>query len=170
MDGENNGKPYSNGWFGGYQNFRKHPYLLRSPISMEITSPTKMPLVTQRDGPSARRLEDEIGIGTCLCGKKPRIFWRFRQRPHLDVSLNGGTQQPWVFLLKMIILGCFGGTTIYGNTHFYPVILRSLEFWISLYLGGKYIFYPGSKSLPPISQVIRHDFYKTLGSLEPLQL
>ena len=25
--------------------------------------------------------------------------------------------QPWVFLLKMIILGWFGGTTIYGNTH-----------------------------------------------------
>ena len=34
----------------------------------------------------------------------------------MDVSKNGGTQQPWVFLLKMIILGCFGGTTIYGNT------------------------------------------------------
>ena len=30
----------------------------------------------------------------------------------LDVSENSGTQQPWVFLLKMIILGCFGGTTI----------------------------------------------------------
>ena len=24
----------------------------------------------------------------------------------MGVSLNGGTQQPWVFLLKMIILGC----------------------------------------------------------------
>ena len=24
---------------------------------------------------------------------------------------------PWVFLLKMSILGCFGGTTILGNTH-----------------------------------------------------
>ena len=31
---------------------------------------------------------------------------------HMGVSLNGGTQQPWVFLLKMIILGCLGGTTI----------------------------------------------------------
>ena len=31
---------------------------------------------------------------------------------YMDVSQNGGTQQPWVFLLKMIILGCFGGTTI----------------------------------------------------------
>ena len=31
---------------------------------------------------------------------------------HMGVSLNGGTQQPLVFLLKMIILGCFGGTTI----------------------------------------------------------
>ena len=36
---------------------------------------------------------------------------------YLGVSQNGGTQQPWVFLLKIIILGCFGGTTIYGNTH-----------------------------------------------------
>ena len=31
--------------------------------------------------------------------------------------LKCGTQQPWVFLLKMLILGCFGGTTIKGNTH-----------------------------------------------------
>ena len=28
----------------------------------------------------------------------------------MGVSLNGGTRQPWVFLLKMIILGCFGET------------------------------------------------------------
>ena len=35
----------------------------------------------------------------------------------MDVSKNGGTQQPLVFLLKMIILGCFGGTPIFGNTH-----------------------------------------------------
>ena len=27
MDGENNGKPYQNGWFGGKTHyFRKHPY------------------------------------------------------------------------------------------------------------------------------------------------
>ena len=32
-------------------------------------------------------------------------------------SLNGGTQQLLVFLLKMIILGCCGGTTILGNPH-----------------------------------------------------
>ena len=38
---------------------------------------------------------------------------------HMGVSYNGGTQQPWVFLLKMTILRCFGGTTIYGNTHMY---------------------------------------------------
>ena len=35
----------------------------------------------------------------------------------MDVSENGGTQQLLVFLLKMIILRCFGGTTILGNTH-----------------------------------------------------
>ena len=34
----------------------------------------------------------------------------------MGVSLNGGTQQPWLFLLKMIILGCFWGTIIFGNT------------------------------------------------------
>jgi len=39
------------------------------------------------------------------------------QNPNMDVSKNGGTQQQWVFLLKMIILGCFGGTPIFGNTH-----------------------------------------------------
>ena len=32
--------------------------------------------------------------------------------PHMGVSVNGGTQQPWVFLLIMIILGGFGDTTI----------------------------------------------------------
>ena len=39
----------------------------------------------------------------------------------MGVSLNGGTQQPCVFLLKMIILGCFGGTIIFGNIHIYHV-------------------------------------------------
>ena len=38
---------------------------------------------------------------------------------HMGVSKNGGTQQPWFFLLKMTILGCFGGTTISGNTHIF---------------------------------------------------
>ena len=37
-------------------------------------------------------------------------------------SLNGGTQQPWVFLLKMIILGCLGGTTIEWNTHIWATV------------------------------------------------
>ena len=32
-------------------------------------------------------------------------------------SLTGGTQQLLVFLLKMIILGCCGGTTILENPH-----------------------------------------------------
>ena len=40
-----------------------------------------------------------------------------RKHVNVDVSKNCGTQQPWVFLLKMIILGCFGGTPIFGNTH-----------------------------------------------------
>ena len=39
----------------------------------------------------------------------------------VDVSENGGTQQSLVFLPKMIILGCFGGTTIYGNHRVSPI-------------------------------------------------
>ena len=39
---------------------------------------------------------------------------------HMGVSWNGGTQQLLVFLLKMTILGCFGGTTILENTHMGP--------------------------------------------------
>ena len=35
----------------------------------------------------------------------------------MEVSQNGGFPQHRVFLLKMINLGCFGGTTIQGNTH-----------------------------------------------------
>ena len=38
----------------------------------------------------------------------------------MGVSENDGTQQPWVFLLKMIILGCLGGTIIQGNTQIAP--------------------------------------------------
>ena len=38
----------------------------------------------------------------------------------MDVSKNGGTKEPWVFLLNMIIFGCFGGTPISGNTHIHP--------------------------------------------------
>ena len=34
----------------------------------------------------------------------------------MGVSQNGGTQQLLVFLLKLTILGCFWGTTIFGNT------------------------------------------------------
>ena len=46
----------------------------------------------------------------------------------MGVSKNGGTQQPWVFLLKMIILGCFGGTTILGNTR---IFWGSIGIWMS---------------------------------------
>ena len=46
------------------------------------------------------------------CSKIQGFRWVY-----MGVSINGGTQQPLVFLLKMIILGCFWGTTIFGNTH-----------------------------------------------------
>ena len=59
---------------------------------------------------------------------RPKVFLQFQTQQDfhicfevlkhdMDVSKNSGTQQPWVFLLKMIILGCFGGTLIFGNTH-----------------------------------------------------
>ena len=47
-------------------------------------------------------------------------------------SKNGGTQQPWVFLLKMIVLGCFGGTTILGN----PRIVRGISVSFFSHLPG----------------------------------
>ena len=41
-------------------------------------------------------------------------------REHVDYRygcfLNGGTQQPWVFLLKMIILGCEMGVPPFKET------------------------------------------------------
>ena len=38
---------------------------------------------------------------------------------YMDVSENSGFSptNPWVLLLKMTVLGCFGGTPIFGNTH-----------------------------------------------------
>ena len=47
---------------------------------------------------------------------------------HMGVSRNGGfPQQPWVLLLKMIILGCgvFLGTTIFGNIHILLMVQKS---------------------------------------------
>jgi len=35
--------------------------------------------------------------------------------------------QPWVFLLKMIILGCLGGTIILGNTQMAELEIHILE-------------------------------------------
>ena len=43
---------------------------------------------------------------------KGYYIWGF---PKMLVPNNYG-----VFLLKMIILGCFGGTTLLGNTHMLP--------------------------------------------------
>ena len=37
---------------------------------------------------------------------------RVLENHDVGISKNAGTQQPWVFLLKMILVGCFGGTTI----------------------------------------------------------
>ena len=46
---------------------------------------------------------------------------------YMDVSENGGTQQLLVFLLKMTILGCFGSTPIFGNTHIHSWLVQTLK-------------------------------------------
>ena len=62
-------------------------------------------------------------------------------------------QQPWDFLLKIIILGCFGGTTIFGNHDF-----RKLS------LFGNIFFYParetkaGASSSRRCCRVVRRRF------------
>ena len=64
-----------------------------------------------------RRRSPESGVG------RPSDGWLHLLGLYYSiwgVSLNGGTQQPWVFLLNLIILGCFGGTIILGNIHIYP--------------------------------------------------
>ena len=38
---------------------------------------------------------------------------------HMGVSKNGGTQQPWVFQLKMIILGVLGVPPFKETSHIY---------------------------------------------------
>ena len=67
----------------------------------------------------------------CLRKKPPKnelheTITNWQEKYHLyttymGVSWKGGTQQLLVFLLKITILGCFGGTTILGNTHILPI-------------------------------------------------
>ena len=73
-------------------------------------------------------------INSCFAGatgkeKKQKCHRRLVgiEEWHMGVSENSGTQQLWVFLLKMIILGCFGGTTIEGNTY---IFLFGWFWWI----------------------------------------
>ena len=40
--------------------------------------------------------------------------------------VNGGTQQPWVFLLKMIILGCEMGIPPFKETPIYQLANHQL--------------------------------------------
>ena len=49
---------------------------------------------------------------------KTASMWVF---PKMVVPNNHGFS--WVFLLKMIILGCFGGTTILGTPHVFAFFL-----------------------------------------------
>ena len=57
---------------------------------------------------------------------------------YMVVSYNFGTQQLLVFLLKMTILGCFRGTTIFGKTYIgvikFPIWgdSKNTHLWFSL--------------------------------------
>ena len=65
---------------------------------------------------------------------------------HVEVSKNGGfpEQTYGVFLPKIIILGCFGGTTILGNTHISSLKLTAkapeIDAWNTSLLLGRPIF------------------------------
>ena len=52
---------------------------------------------------------------------------------YMGVSKNRGTQQLLVFLLKMTSLGCFGGTTILGNTYYSFFVLSSTRMLFSIH-------------------------------------
>ena len=54
----------------------------------------------------------------------------------MGVSLNDGTQQPWVFLLKMIILGCEMGVPPFKET---PIWQQNLIPWMGPGWGGGYL-------------------------------
>ena len=43
-------------------------------------------------------------------------------------------QFPWVFLLKVIILGCFEGTTISGNTHIFSIHFKKSMQWLKTHV------------------------------------
>ena len=44
----------------------------------------------------------------------------------MGVSLNGGTQQPWVFLLKKIFCGVFGGPPFKET----PISVSSVDMFV----------------------------------------
>jgi len=50
----------------------------------------------------------------------------------MDVSKNGATQQPWVFLLKMIILGCEMGVPLFLETPIWAIGLTTLLIGVKL--------------------------------------
>ena len=50
--------------------------------------------------------------------------------------LKWWSQQPWVFVLKMIISGCFGGTITLGNTLIPSRWYKSINQVLGFFLGG----------------------------------
>ena len=97
-----------------------------------------------------------LGLARAFRKKKPRIFVKISSIcPHLGVSVNGGTPKRMVKIMENPIRMDDLGVPLFSSTpHISTLVIvtRSLKFGISPYLVGKYIFYPGSKSLPRISQ------------------
>ena len=87
----------------------------------------------------------------------------------MGVSINGGTQQPLVFLLKMIILGCFWGTTILGNTHIYINMLHVFSVTVVYNCFFKksegFFFDPCQSFIVETSQIFLLQTLSPLGSL-----
>ena len=88
--------------------------------------------------PPPRQGRNRVGFGGEKIGETlaPSIVWYIFIYGGFP-KMVGFPNNHAVFLLKMIILGCFGGTPIFGNTQIYTYIkenntLRDSVFYISL--------------------------------------
>ena len=84
-----------------------------TPVNLEKFAPQEVEGNSYK--PNSPRCADVVGnwwCPNCKCYKNGDLTATKMTRTYMGLSRNGGTQQLVVFLLKMTIWGCFGGTTI----------------------------------------------------------